>query len=171
MYHIDLVDEDGNPVADEVTGEVIMGGLVQDDNDANSGIPAENAMKYYIPKCSEKDAAANTISSWKTAGLSQNSISWKLTLNDLKTEYTDKPDYAEYETSLGSGLYQLPVWFRVIDNVGNVGYIKENSIKYNPDAIIVIKSTIPVGYTDNIRNKFHCDNILFSPEFLFLFLI
>ena len=119
---------------DEVTGEVIMGGLVQDDNDANSGIPAENAMKYYIPKCSEKDAAANTISSWKTAGLSQNSISWKLTLNDLKTEYTDKPDYAEYETSLGSGLYQLPVWFRVIDNVGNVGYIKENSIKYNPDA-------------------------------------
>ena len=119
---------------DEVTGEVIMGGLVQDDNDANSGIPAENAMKYYIPKCSEKDAAANTISSWKTAGLSQNSISWKLTLNDLKTEYTDKPDYAGYETSLGSGLYQLPVWFRVIDNVGNVGYIKENSIKYNPDA-------------------------------------
>ena len=42
----------------------------------------------------------------------------------------------------------------------------ESVIKYNPDAIIVIKSTIPVGYTDNIRNKFHCDNILFSPEFL-----
>ena len=122
--------------ADEVTGEVIMGGLVQDDNDANSGIPAENAMKYYIPKFSEKDAAANSIaeSLWKTAGLTQNSISWKLTLNDLKTEYTDKPDYAGYETSSGSGLYQLPVWFRVIDNVGNVGYIKQNSIKYNPDA-------------------------------------
>ncbi|MGP1564972.1 MAG: hypothetical protein ACTTHU_06030 [Treponema sp.] len=121
---------------DEVTGEVIMGGLVQDDNDANSGIPAENAMKYYIPKFSEKDAAANSIaeSLWKTDGLTQNSISWKLTLNDLKTEYTDKPDYAGYETSSGSGLYQLPVWFRVIDNVGNVGYIKENSIKYNPDA-------------------------------------
>ena len=121
---------------DEVTGEVIMGGLVQDDNDANSGIPAENAMKYYIPKFSERDAAANSIaeSSWKTAGLTQNSISWKLTLNNLKTEYTDKPDYAGYETSSGSGLYQLPVWFRVIDNVGNVGYIKENSIKYNPDA-------------------------------------
>ena len=42
----------------------------------------------------------------------------------------------------------------------------ESVIDYNPDAIIVIKSTIPVGYTDNIRNKFHCDNILFSPEFL-----
>ena len=39
-------------------------------------------------------------------------------------------------------------------------------IKYNPDAVIIIKSTIPVGYTESIRSKFHCDNILFSPEFL-----
>lgn len=39
-------------------------------------------------------------------------------------------------------------------------------IKYNPDAVIIIKSTIPVGYTESIRSKYHCDNILFSPEFL-----
>lgn len=39
-------------------------------------------------------------------------------------------------------------------------------LEVNPDAILVIKSTIPVGYTESVRKRFNCGNILFSPEFL-----
>ena len=40
------------------------------------------------------------------------------------------------------------------------------ALEINPSAVIIIKSTIPVGYTMSIREKFHCNRILFSPEFL-----
>ena len=48
----------------------------------------------------------------------------------------------------------------------HVEEVIELVMRVNPDAIMVIKSTIPVGYTENVRKKCHCDNIIFAPEFL-----
>lgn len=48
----------------------------------------------------------------------------------------------------------------------HVEEVIELVMKVNPAAIIVIKSTIPVGYTESVRKKYHNDNIIFAPEFL-----
>lgn len=48
----------------------------------------------------------------------------------------------------------------------HVEEVIELVMRVNPDAIMVIKSTISVGYTENVRKKYHCDNIIFAPEFL-----
>ena len=78
---------------------------------------------------------------------------------DAKEAYT----YADFVVVAAPTNYDTQKNFFDTSAIENV---VESVIKYNPDAIIVIKSTIPVGYTDSIRNKYHCDNILFSPEFL-----
>ena len=42
----------------------------------------------------------------------------------------------------------------------------EQVMQYNPDAMMIIKSTVPVGFTASVSERYHCDNIMFSPEFL-----
>ena len=51
-------------------------------------------------------------------------------------------------------------------DTGSVEVVTETVRRVNPDAVIVIKSTVPVGYTTSLMEKYHTDRILFSPEFL-----
>lgn len=151
---------------DELTGDIVLSGQVSDDSSANSGI-AE--MYYAVPYTNitdpenladyNKDSESFGTMWFKVDELT--SVVWNLT---VKTDYiytkegsniVMKNGYVGYQNG-SSGIYNLPVWFKIVDNAGNVGYNKGNLVRYNPDADKPrVSITYPVhNVTDSSNDNF-----------------
>lgn len=105
-------------------------------NDRKSPIQDEYIEKYLAEKPLHLIATLNAEEAYRNA---------EFVVIATPTNYDSKRNY--FDTSAVEAVIQLVM-------------------QYNPSAVMVIKSTIPVGFTVSIREKYHCDNILFSPEFL-----
>jgi UDPglucose 6-dehydrogenase len=105
-------------------------------NNRKSPIQDEYIEKYLAEKELDLVATLDGVAAYKDA---------EFVVIAAPTNYDSKKNY--FDTSTVEAVIQLV-------------------IESNPDAIMIIKSTIPVGFTASVREKYHCDNIIFSPEFL-----
>ena len=120
----------------EVTAVDIIPEKVEMINNRKSPIQDEYIEKYLAEKELNLTATLDAVSAYRNADF---------VVIAAPTNYDSKKNY--FDTSA-------------------VESVIEQVIAVNPDAMMVIKSTIPVGFTAMVREKYHCDNILFSPEFL-----
>ena len=114
----------------------IDSGKVEMINDRKSPIKDKEIEKYLATKRLSLTATTDGISAYRDA---------ELIVISTPTNYDPRKDYFDTST---------------------IESVIEQVLAVNPSALMVIKSTIPVGYTEHIREAYGCDRILFSPEFL-----
>lgn len=124
----------------ELTGNIALNGLCSDETKGNSGV---KELYYLIPKTSitspENVAGSSFGEQWESSSLESSGL-WNFEINsdniceNAASGITLKDDFKGYETASNSGVFSLPLWFKIVDEVGNFAYKTGNFIRYNPDA-------------------------------------
>jgi len=120
----------------EVVAVDIVPAKVELINNKKSPIVDKEIEEYLVTKNLDLVATTDATSAYRDA---------EFVIISTPTNYDEKKNY--FDTS-------------------SVESVIEQVIAVNPDAVIIVKSTVPVGFTEDARTRFCCDNILFSPEFL-----
>ncbi|MBE7100535.1 MAG: nucleotide sugar dehydrogenase [Clostridiales bacterium] len=120
----------------EVTAVDIVPAKVELINNKKSPIVDKEIEEYLATKELRLTATTDGAAAYKDA---------ELVIISTPTNYDERKNY--FDTS-------------------SVESVIEQVIEVNPDAVMIVKSTVPVGFTESVREKYCCDNILFSPEFL-----
>ena len=120
----------------EVTAVDIVPAKVERINNKKSPIVDKEIEEYLATKDLHLTATTDGFSAYRET---------ELVIISTPTNYDERKNY--FDTS-------------------SVENVIEQVIAVNPDALMIVKSTVPVGFTESVREKYCCDNILFSPEFL-----
>lgn len=124
----------------ELTGNISLNGLCSDETKGNSGV---KELYYLIPKTSitspENVAGSSFGEQWESSSLESSGL-WEFEIKSdnlcetAASGITLKDDFKGYETASNSGVFSLPLWFKIVDEVGNFAYKTGDFIRYNPDA-------------------------------------